>query len=191
MFFYSQFESTLNPGIPMKISHTMFSKSEIRQIVQCLGYQLNEHYQNVTEEVIVIGLLKGSVIFLADLVRELSFDIHLEFMSVSSYGAGTVSSKDVRIQQDLDVSITGRHVLLVEDIVDSGYTFAKVLKMLGAREPKSLKTVSLLSKPSRRQVEVAIDFVGVEIPDEFVCGYGMDYAQKYRNLPDLVVLAPN
>lgn len=173
----------------MQVREILISAEEIQKTVQRLGREITEHYSGVSEEILVVCLLKGSVIFLADLVRAIDRDVHFEFMSVSSYGSGTVSSQDVRIQQDLDCSITGRHVLLVEDIVDSGNTFSKVLRMLSARGPASLKTVTLLDKPSRRQVEVPIDFCGIEIPDAFVCGYGLDYDQKFRNLPYIGVLS--
>lgn len=172
----------------MKITQTLISASEIETILDRMAREISSQY-GPQHNLVMICLLKGSVMFFADLVRRLPFDVHLEFMSVSSYGSGTQSSGDVRIQQDLDCSISNRHVLLVEDIVDSGHTFAKVLHMLQSRGPASLRTVSLLSKPSRRQVAVPIDFVGKEIEDVFVCGYGLDYDQKFRNLPYIGILS--
>ena len=120
---------------------------------------------------------------MADLVREIKHPMVTDFMTISSYGDSTESSGDVKVVMDLDESITDRDVLLVEDIIDTGNTFSKVIRMLENRNPASLRICTLLSKPSRRQVEVDIDFCGVEIPDEFVCGYGLDYAQKFRNVP--------
>lgn len=172
----------------MQIRHTLISAEQIAHHVKRMGSEIAHTYQGSAQEPICICLLKGSVLFFADLVRQIPFDVHLEFMSVSSYGSGTVSSQDVRIQQDIDCSITGRDVILVEDIVDSGHTFAKVLQMLRARGPATLRTAALLSKPSRRKIDVPIDFLGQEIPDAFVCGYGLDYDQKFRNLPYIGIL---
>lgn len=132
---------------------------------------------------IVVGLLRGSFVFMADLVHEIKCSMVTDFMTVSSYGDETESSGDVKVVMDLDESITDRDVLLVEDIIDTGETFSKVIRMLEGRKPASLRICTLQNKPSRRKVEVNIDFCGVEIPDEFVCGYGLDYAQKFRNVP--------
>lgn len=159
------------------------SEEEIRAIVQRLGREITDSYKDSDKELVVIGLLRGCFIFMADLVREIKRPMITDFMTISSYGDETVSSEDVKVVMDLDETITDRDVLLVEDIIDTGNTFSKVIRMLENRDPASLKICTLLNKPSRRQVEVNIDFCGVEIPDEFVCGYGLDYAQKYRNVP--------
>ena len=125
---------------------------------------------------------------MADLVREIKLPLVVDFMTVSSYGDGTTSSGDVKIIMDLDDSIEGKDVLMVEDIIDTGNTFNKVIGLIKHRQPRSLKICTFLSKPSRRVVDVDVDFCGIEIPDEFVCGYGLDYSQKYRNLPYVGVL---
>lgn len=165
------------------IQKILISKEEIVDIVARLGREITEHYSRSDKELIVIGLLRGSFVFMADLVREIKHPMVTDFMTISSYGDSTESSGDVKVVMDLDESITDRDVLLVEDIIDTGNTFSKVIRMLEGRGPASLRICTLLSKPSRRKVEVGIDFCGVEIPDEFVCGYGLDYAQKFRNIP--------
>lgn len=165
------------------LEKTLFSKEEIAEIVARLGKEITDHYQSSNKELIVVGLLRGSFVFMADLVREIKLPMVTDFMTISSYGDATESSGDVKVVMDLDESITDRDVLLVEDIIDTGNTFSKVVRMLESRNPASLKICTLLNKPSRRKVEVDIDFCGVDIPDEFVCGYGLDYAQKFRNVP--------
>ena len=165
------------------LSKVLISEDEIKVIVERLGIEITEHYKNSDKELIVVGLLRGSFVFMADLVREIKLPLITDFMTVSSYGSGTVSSGDVKVVMDLDESIEGADVLLVEDIVDTGNTFSKVITMLENRKPNSLKICTFLNKPSRRVVDVNIDFCGVDIPDEFVCGYGLDYDQKYRNVP--------
>lgn len=165
------------------LSGVLISKEEIDEIVERLGREITACYQDSDKELIVIGLLRGCFIFMADLVREIKCPMVTDFMTISSYGDDTISSGDVKVVMDLDESITGRDVLLVEDIIDTGNTFSKVVHMLESRSPASLRICTLLDKPSRRKVHVNIDFCGVEIPDEFVCGYGLDFAQKYRNVP--------
>jgi len=165
------------------LNRTLLGADEIATIVQRLGREITACYEQSDKELIVIGLLRGSFIFMADLVREIKCPMVTDFMTVSSYGSGTISSGDVKVIMDLDESITGRDVLLVEDIIDTGNTFSKVVRMLRGRNPASLRICTLLDKPSRRKVEVEIDFCGIQIPDEFVCGYGLDYDQKYRNVP--------
>ena len=171
-----------------QISEVLISEEEIQQTVQRLGAQITEQYRNIDGELMVIGLLRGSFIFMADLIRRIEVPLVVDFMTVSSYGDGTVSSGDVKIIMDLDTSIEGRDVLLVEDIVDTGNTFAKVIRMMNNRNPRSLRVCSFLNKPECRRAEVSIDFCGMDIPDKFVVGYGLDYAQKYRNLPYVGVL---
>ncbi len=171
-----------------RISKILITEQEIAKTVEQLGKNITSVYQDIEEELIVVGLLKGAFIFMSDLIRAINVPLIVDFMTVSSYGTGTVSSGDVKIVMDLDSSIENRDVLLVEDIVDTGNTFKKVVRMLNNRNPKSLRTCSFLNKPSRRVVEVDLDFCGRDIPDEFVCGYGLDYDQKFRELPYIGVL---
>ena len=167
----------------LEITKKLVDEDEIKTIVKRLGAEITAHYGALESELIVIGLLRGSFIFMADLIREIETPLVVDFMTVSSYGDGTVSSGDVKIVMDVDFSIEGRDVLLVEDIVDTGRTFAKVVRMMNNRRPKSLKTCTFLNKPEARISDVAVDFCGKDIPDEFVVGYGLDYGQRYRNLP--------
>ncbi len=160
---------------------TLISKEELARRVKELGEEISKDYKN--EKVLLIGLLRGSVIFLADLARELTIEATIDFMTVSSYGNSTESSRDVKIKKDLEEDIRGRNVIIVEDIIDTGYTLRKVYDMLKMRDPKSIKICTLLDKPSRREVEINVDYVGYKIPDKFVVGYGIDFAQKHRTLP--------
>jgi hypoxanthine phosphoribosyltransferase len=170
------------------VSKILIHEDEIATIVERLGRDITETYRQSGGELIVVGLLRGSFVFMADLIRKIHYPLVVDFMAVSSYGDGTVSSGDVKIVMDLDESVEGKHVLLVEDIIDTGTTFNKVIRMMSNRNPQTLKICTFLNKPSRRVHEVPIDFCGKDIPDEFVCGYGLDYAQKYRNLPYVGVL---
>lgn len=162
---------------------TLFSQQAIAARVAELGEQLTSKYQG--QELIVIGVLKGAVVFLADLIRQLELPIHLDFMAVSSYGMASQSSGAVRILKDLDTGVEGKNLLLVEDIVDTGITLNYLLNNLRTRGPASLQVCAFLDKPERRQVPIELDYVGFRIPDVFVVGYGLDYAQQYRNLPYL------
>lgn len=164
----------------------LLSEEELRARVAELGAEISKDYEG--EEVVFIGVLKGSVIFMADLARHLTCKVSFDFMSCTSYGAGTTSSGVVRILKDLDRSIEDKHVLVVEDIVDTGTTLSYLLGNLQSRKPKSIKLVTLLDKPERRKTEVAVDYNGFVIPDEFVVGYGLDYAENYRHLPYIAVL---
>jgi hypoxanthine phosphoribosyltransferase len=175
-----------NPEITKKL----VDEDEIKSIVKRLGAEITAHYDSLEHELIVIGLLRGSFIFMADLIREIEIPLVVDFMTVSSYGDGTVSSGDVKIVMDVDSSLEGRDILLVEDIVDTGRTFAKVVHMMKNRRPNSVKTCTFLNKPAARISEVQVDFCGKDIPDEFVVGYGLDYGQLYRNLPYVGVLKP-
>jgi hypoxanthine phosphoribosyltransferase len=161
----------------------------IQARVRELGARISQDYRGKMPH--VIGILKGASIFHADLVRTIDLDLSFDFIAVGSYGALTKSSGEVRILKDLDESIEGKDVLLVEDIVDTGLTLHYLLQNLQSRNPESLKIVALLNKPSRREIEVAVDYVGFDIPDEFVIGYGLDYDQRYRNLQDVCVLQTN
>lgn len=174
-----------------KIVKVLVSEDQIRETVARLGADITASYQGITRELMVIGLLKGCFIFMADLVRQIKVPLVVDFMTLTSYGDGTVSSGDVKVVMDLDSSIEGRDVLLVEDIVDTGQTFSKVIQMMQKRNPRSLRVCTFLSKPAARKVDVPIDFCGVNIPNEFAVGYGLDYAQGYRNLPYVGVLQPD
>lgn len=161
---------------------TLISELEVKNKVVELAQKIREDYSQ-GEEIVFVALLRGSVIFLSDLARELQdYDIKLDFMTVSSYGKSMQSSRDVKIKKDLEDDIKDKHVIIVEDIIDTGFTLKKVYEMLGLREPKSLEICTLLDKPERREVEVAVKYIGFKIPDEFVVGYGIDYAEKHRNL---------
>ncbi|WP_212523142.1 hypoxanthine phosphoribosyltransferase [Actibacterium sp. MT2.3-13A] len=160
----------------------MISAKAIAARVEALAHQIHDHFAD-TDKLVVVGLLRGSFVFIADLVRELHLPVEVDFLEASSYGNATESSREVRILKDLRGEIEGRDVLVVEDIVDTGYTLKHVLHLLGGRNPRRLKVCALLDKPSRREVLVSADWVGFEIPDEFVVGYGIDYAQHNRNLP--------
>ncbi|ELQ5997814.1 hypoxanthine phosphoribosyltransferase [Cronobacter dublinensis] len=161
----------------------MISEAEIKARVEELGRQITEHYQDSGSEMVLVGLLRGSFMFMADLCRQVRVGHEVDFMTASSYGSGMSSTRDVKILKDLDEDIRGKDVLIVEDIIDSGNTLSKVREILSLRGPKSLAICTLLDKPSRREVEVEVEFVGFSIPDKFVVGYGIDYAQRYRHLP--------
>jgi hypoxanthine phosphoribosyltransferase len=159
----------------------LIAESEIARRVAELADQINASFAG-TEKLVLVGLLRGSFIFIADLARRLSVPVEIDFIEASSYGNSTESSREVRILKDLRGEIEGRDVLVVEDIVDTGHTLAHVLAILRTRNPARLETCALLSKPSRREVEVPVRWIGFEIPDAFVVGYGIDYAQRNRNL---------
>jgi len=159
----------------------LISEQEVQQRISELGQAITARYQG-TDELVLVGLLRGSCVFLADLCRHIEVPVSLDFMTASSYGNSMNSSREVRILKDLDDEIKGKDVLIVEDIIDTGYTLNKVRDIMSLREPKSLAICTLLDKPSRREVNVPVEWVGFAIPDEFVVGCGIDYAQKYRNL---------
>ena len=161
----------------------MISSEEIQAKVKQLGDKINAHYAQSDKELVLIGLLRGSVIFMADLCRAIEKPHELDFMTVSSYGGGTVSTRDVKILKDLDGEINGKDVLVVEDIIDSGNTLSKVVEMLKTRNPNSIELCTLVSKPSRREIDLEVKFLGFEVEDRFIVGYGLDYDQKYRHLP--------
>jgi len=173
-----------------KIAKVLVSEEEIKSIVARLGQEISAAYQGLDTPLLVVGLLRGSFIFMADLVRQITVPLAVDFLTVSSYGDGTESSGDVKVVLDIDTSIENRHVLLVEDIVDTGRTFAKVIRMMKNRNPQSLKVCTFLNKPAARITDVEIDFCGTDIPNEFAVGYGLDYAQDYRNLPYVGVVEP-
>lgn len=157
------------------------SEEDIAKKVEELAKRITKDYKN--EDILLVGLLKGSTIFLADLIRKLDLDSNLDFIVASSYGLEMNSTRDVRILKDLEVDIKDRNVLIVEDIIDTGYTLSKVTQTLKIRNPKSIKICTLLDKPSRREVDIKVNYVGFQIEDKFVVGYGIDYAEKHRGLP--------
>ena len=161
----------------------MISSEEIQAKVKELGDKINAHYAQSDKELVLIGLLRGSVIFMADLCRSIEKPHELDFMTVSSYGGGTVSTRDVKILKDLDGEIRGKDVLVVEDIIDSGHTLSKVMEILQTRNPNSIELCTLVSKPSRREIDLVVKFLGFEVEDRFIVGYGLDFDQKYRHLP--------
>lgn len=160
------------------------SAKAIAARVEALGAEITRHYQD-SDRLVVVGLLRGSFMFVADLVREIDLPVEVDFLEASSYGNATTSSKEVRILKDLRGEIGGRDVLVVEDIVDSGHTISHVKRLLESRSPKRLEVCALLDKPSRREVPIRATWTGFEIPDEFVVGYGLDFAQRHRNLPHI------
>ena len=164
----------------------LIPESEIAARVNSLSREINSHYKAVgCPKLVVVGLLRGSFMFIADLVRRLDLPVEVDFMTVSSYGTSMVSSREVQIRKDLDGEIGGVDVLVVEDIIDTGTTLDQVLGILKTRNPRSLEVCCLLNKPSRREVEVDTRWIGFDIPDEFVVGYGIDYAENNRNLPHI------
>lgn len=171
-----------------EIKKILVSREEIAKRVAELGKQISEDYKG--ESVTLVCTLRGASIFFADLVREIEGDVEIDFIAVSSYGAGTKSSGEVKMIKDLSEPIKDKNVIIVEDIIDTGITLCYLKKLLLARAPKSLKICSLLDKPSRRQVEFKGDYIGFEIENEFVVGYGLDYGEKMRNFKDVCVLAP-
>jgi len=160
----------------------MISAKAIAARIEELCADIRKEFQN-TDKLVVVGLLRGSFVFIADLVRELDLPVEVDFLEASSYGDSMESSREVRILKDLRGQIEGRDVLVVEDIVDTGHTLKHVVGLLASRNPDRLRTIALLDKPSRRETDVAADWIGFSIPDEFVVGYGIDYAQRNRNLP--------
>ncbi len=170
------------------VQDVLIDEAALQRRIAELGREISEDYRG--RDVLLVGVLKGAVFFMADLMRRLDVPCEVDFMAISSYGAGTDSSGVVRILKDLDVSIEGRDVLIVEDIVDSWLTLSYLLRNLQARRPASLETCALLTKPERRMNEIACRYVGFEIPNRFVIGYGLDFAERYRNLPYIGVLRP-
>ena len=159
----------------------MISEAEIAAKVEELAKKIENDYKG--EPLLVVGILKGASVFVSDLIRKINLDVNIDFMCVSSYGNATESSGTVRILKDLDVDIAGKNVLIVEDIIDSGLTLSNLVKELQIRNPKSLKLCTLLDKPERRKANVLVDYIGFVIEDKFIVGYGIDWAEKYRNLP--------
>ncbi len=167
----------------------LYSEEEVRQVVRKLGQQITQDYAG--EDLLVVGILKGAFIFMADLVRQIDLPVKMDFMDVSSYGSSTQSSGEVRIMKDLENSIEGKNVLIVEDIVDTGLTLNYITEVLRKREPKSVKICCLLDKPSRRKSPIRPDYIGYTIPDKFIVGYGLDYDEMYRHYPAICILKPS
>jgi hypoxanthine phosphoribosyltransferase len=167
---------------PAYVIDELISAKAIAARVETLAREITQHYKG-TDKLIVVGLLRGSFVFIADLVRELDLPVEVDFLEASSYGDGMESSREVRILKDLRGEIAGRDVLVVEDIVDTGFTLSHVVRLLQSREPKRLEVCALLDKPTRREVDIRATWTGFVIPDEFVVGYGIDFAQRNRNLP--------
>ena len=170
------------------VKEVLIPSSDIQEKLTEIGERITEDYKG--ERPLLVGVLRGAVIVLGDLMRKIDLPCEIDFMDISSYGTGTSSSGVVRILKDLEEDITDRHVLVVEDIIDTGLTLSYLLRSLQARKPASLEIFALLSKPSRRRVELGVKYLGFEVPDEFVVGYGLDFAGAYRNLPDICVLKP-
>ncbi|MDS1029181.1 hypoxanthine phosphoribosyltransferase [Bacillota bacterium LX-D] len=170
------------------VKGVLLTKDEIAAKVQELGKQIAADYQG--KELLVVCILKGAVCFMADLIKAIDIPLAIDFMAVSSYGDDTKTSGAVMILKDLETNLKGKHVLIVEDIIDSGLTLKYLMENLDSRKPASLKICTLLDKPERRKVELKVDYNGFIIPDAFVVGYGLDYAEKYRNLPEVCVLKP-
>ncbi len=169
-----------------KLIGVMFSQEEIEAKVIELAKQIEKDYKG--QDLLLVGILKGASVFVADLMRKIDLNVNIDFMSVSSYGSGTVSSGTVKILKDLDVDIKDKNVLIVEDIIDSGITLRNLYDTLMTREPRSLKLCTLLNKPARKKVDVDVDYVGFVIEDKFIVGYGIDYDEKYRNLPYIAIV---
>ena len=169
-----------------KLTGVMLSQEEIENKVTELAKQIEKDYER--QDLLLVGILKGASVFVADLMRKINLNVNIDFMSVSSYGSGTVSSGTVKILKDLDVDIKDKNVLIVEDIIDSGITLRNLYDTLMTREPRSLKLCTLLNKPARKKVDVNVDYVGFVIEDKFIVGYGIDYDEKYRNLPYIAIV---
>lgn len=171
------------------IDHVLVSEAELKAKVAELGARITRDYEG--RDLLLVSILKGSVVFMADLMRAVKMPCAIDFMVVSSYGGANTSSTGlVKIIKDLDADLTGKDVLIVEDILDTGITLSKLVPVLKMRNPSSVKICTILSKPSRRMADIEPDYCGFEVPDEFVVGYGLDYDEKYRNLPDIGVLHP-
>jgi hypoxanthine phosphoribosyltransferase len=180
----------VQPTMHDDIAYVLLDHDRIQTRVRELGAEITQTYADV-DDLLLVGVLKGSAMFMVDLARTLQRHVALDFIAISSYGHATETSGVVRVLKDLDADIGGRHVMIVEDIIDSGLTLAYLRQSLERRNPASLRICALLNKPSRRQADVVVDFCGFDIPNEFVVGYGLDYAERYRNLPYIGVLRPD
>jgi hypoxanthine phosphoribosyltransferase len=180
---------TMAEELTRGVSKVLIEEDAVAARVAELGADVSTDYAG--KDLLLIGVLKGAVFFMADLMRALTIPCEVDFMAISSYGASTDSSGVVRILKDLDINIDGRNVLVVEDIIDSGLTLSYLMRMLESRNPASLEVCALLTKPDRREIDVRVRYTGFEIPNEFVIGYGLDFGERYRNLPYVAVLDPD
>ena len=178
----------MSENMQQDVLRVLLSEEEIRAKCQEMGARISQDYKG--KNLMLVTVLKGAVVFLADLMRAIDVPAEIDFMVVSSYGMGSKTSGEVQIIKDIEQPIDGRDLLIVEDILDSGVTLNYLMQVLTARGARSIRLCTLLSKPARRKVDVAVDYLGFEIPDEFVVGYGLDYAEKYRNLPYIGILKP-
>ena len=178
----------MNDNMKEDVLRVLLSEDEIREKVRELGCKITADYKN--SNLMLVTVLKGAVVFLADLMRQIDVPAEIDFMVVSSYGSGVKSSGVVKIVKDLDVPLAGKDILIVEDILDSGLTLSYIKELLESRGPRSIRIATLLDKPSRRKVDLQADYIGFSVPDEFVIGYGLDYDEKYRNLPYIGILKP-
>ena len=178
----------MNDTMKEDVLRVLLSEDEIREKVRELGGKITADYKN--SNLMLVTVLKGAVVFLADLMRQIDVPAEIDFMVVSSYGSGVKSSGVVKIVKDLDVPLAGKDILIVEDILDSGLTLSYIKELLESRGPRSIRIATLLDKPSRRKVDLQADYIGFSVPDEFVIGYGLDYDEKYRNLPYIGILKP-
>ncbi|MDD2568220.1 MAG: hypoxanthine phosphoribosyltransferase [Clostridia bacterium] len=170
----------------------LFTEKEVVSRIEEMGQEVSAYYKNKgIEQIAVIGVLKGAFIFMADLVRKISIGVEIDFVQISSYGVGAVTSGKPVFKKDVDIDIEGKHILLVEDIVDTGITLTALKKFFAERKPASITLCTLVDKPSRRKVDLKPEFRGFAVPDKFIVGYGMDYAEKYRDLPYIGILSPN
>lgn len=170
------------------IKEILFSENQLKERISELGKQISKDYEG--KDLVLIGVLKGSVVFMADLIKTIDIPLSIDFMAVSSYGSSTTSSGVVRILKDLDHEIEGKDVLIVEDIIDSGITLKYLVKYLEGRKPNSLSIACLLNKPERRKADIECKYIGFDVPDYFLVGFGLDFAEKYRNLPYIGILKP-
>ena len=178
----------MNDNMKEDVLRVLLSEDEIREKVRELGGKITADYKN--SNLMLVTVLKGAVVFLADLMRQIDVPAEIDFMVVSSYGSGVKSSGVVKLVKDLDVPLAGKDILIVEDILDSGLTLSYIKELLESRGPRSIRIATLLDKPSRRKVDLQADYIGFSVPDEFVIGYGLDYDEKYRNLPYIGILKP-
>lgn len=171
------------------IKERLFTEKEIAVMVERIGREISEDYKD--KNLLLVSVLKGSVVFMADLMRSITIPAQIDFMATSSYGSGMKTSGVVKIIKDLDIELAGYDIVVVEDILDSGKTLSYLVEILKSREPKSIRLCTLFDKPERREVDIKADYVGSEIPDEFIVGYGLDFDEKYRNLPFVGILNPS
>lgn len=171
---------------------TYISEQQIQQTVCRIAKEIEADYKNKPDSnLLLVGILKGSTVFMTDLMRKIDMPLAIDFMSVSSYGKGTASTGNVKINMDLNINASDYDIIIVEDILDSGYTLSKLIQLLNTRKPKSLKVCTLLDKPERRKADVRLDYCGMRIEDKFIVGYGLDYGERYRNLPYIAIIEPD